>query len=332
MSTIYGNPITVGGTKLEIICNVDSGSTVTATKGSKSVSGVSVGGRAKLKVPEAGEWNVVAVKGSSTSNSQTAVLIDSCEVTLLFVDPALNNNSWDIIQSVSAAGVGSNYWSIGDCKQVTLNGRVSDGLTLSNYSAWVYIIGFDHNAEREGSGIAFQGFKATQNGTDVCLADSAYGNNKTSGTWFNMNNSSTNSGGWASSRMRTVVMPLIKAALPADLQAVIKASTIYTTQGSGNGACTATADDVFLLAEYEIFGARSYASTQEPSYLRQYAYYAAGNSKVKYQHNSTTSAAKWWERSPRADGSSTFCNVNANGSANNNYANYCNGVAPAFKI
>ena len=181
----------------------------------------------------------------------------------------LNDNSWAVIKLVADARKGANYWSVGDCKEVTLNGKVSDGLTLSNYSAWVYIIGFDHNAEREGNGIAFQGFKVADKGADVCLVDSGYDGSKTSGTWFNMNNSTTNAGGWQGSLMRKNVMPLIKAAFPSDLQAVIKPSTIFTTQGDGNGACTATEDDVFLLAEYEVFGTRSNASTQEPNYLKQ---------------------------------------------------------------
>ena len=248
------------------------------------------------------------------------------------ISRVLDENSWYAIQVVSSLGKGANYWAIGDCKEVTLNGKVSDGLTLSNYSAWVFIIGFNHNAEREGNGIAFQGFKATKNGTPVCLTDSGYSSNKTNGTWFNMNNTNDNSVGWQASSMRTVVMPLIKAAFPADLQAVIKSSTIFTTQGSGNGACTATEDDVFLLAEYEVFGTRTYASTQEPNYLKQYAYYAAGNSKAKYRHNETGTAAFWWERSPTSDRLGSFCYVFAGGNANYFNASSSRGVSPAFKV
>ena len=213
-----------------------------------------------------------------------------------------------------------------------MNGKVSDGLTLTNYTAWVYIIGFNNNFEKEGNGITFQGFKVTDKGTDVCLVDSGYNSEKTSGTWFNMNNSKTNSGGWQESLMRKNVMPLIKAAFPADLQAVIKPSTIFTTQGSGDGACTATEDDVFLLAEYEIFGKRTYASTQESNYLKQYSYYSAGNSKVKYKHNATSAAAGWSERSPRSSASGSFCFVTTSGSANGTYASNSLGVSPAFKV
>lgn len=247
-------------------------------------------------------------------------------------DKILNNNTWEVIKQVSDRKQGQNYWSVGDCKEITMNGRVSDGLTLTNYTAWVFIIGFNHNSEREGNGIAFQGFKATKNGTPICLADSGYNTTKTSGTWFNMNNGRTNVGGWQGSMMRKNVMPLIKAAFPADLRAVIKPSTIFTTQGSGDGACTATEDDVFLLAEYEVFGAHSWASAQEPNYLKQYSYYSAGNSKVKYRHNDTSAAAHWWERSPDSVHSDRFCYVNTNGGAGYHNAIYSYGVSPCFKV
>ena len=147
-----------------------------------------------------------------------------------------------------------------------------------------------------------------------------------------MNNTQTNVGGWEASMMRKNVMPLIKAAFPSDLQAVIKSSTIFTTQGSEDGACTATEDEVFLLAEYEVFGTRTYASTQEPNCLKQYAYYSAGNSKVKYKHNDTSTDAGWWERSPASNNSAAFCRVLSDGSAVTFGAARSYGVSPAFKV
>lgn len=330
MSVIYGNPITLGGGGLELVANVADGATVTATLGSKTVTGVSVGGQARLKIPQEGKWTVSAASGALVSAPQEIIVPATVDIAL--VKQELNDNSWAAIKQVSDANMGANFWSVGDCKEVTMNGKVSDGLTLTNYSAWVYIIGFNHNAEREGNGIAFQGFKATKNGTPVCLTDSGYNNNKASGTWFNMNNTNTNSGGWQASLMRKNVMPLIKAAFPSDLKAVIKPSTIFTTQGSGNGACAATEDEVFLLAEYEVFGTHKYASSQEPNYLKQYSYYSAGNSKVKYSHATLHAAAIWWERSPYFGGSASFCSVGTDGSAGSGIATGSSGVSPAFKI
>ena len=330
MSTILGDPIKLGGGGLELVANVVNGATVTATLGSKTVTGVSVDGQARLKIPQDGKWTVSATIGASVSDTQEVSVPATVDIEL--PSPVLNDTSWASIKQVSDASMGANYWSVGDCKEVTLNGTVSDGLTLSDYSAWVYIIGFNHNAEREGNGITFQGFKATDNGTDVCLVDSGYNNKNSSGTWFNMNNTNTNSGGWQASSMRTVVMPLIKAAFPADLQEVIKPSTVFTAPNTGNIELTATEDDVFLLAEYEVFGTRKYASTQEPNYLKQYSYYSAGNSKVKYRHDATTTSANWWERSPYYGSSYNFCYVNSNGRNGHRNADYSHGVSPAFKV
>ena len=61
----------------------------------------------------------------------------------------------------------------------------------------------------------------------------------------------------------------------------------------------------------------------------QYAYYKAGNSKVK---NRSGSAYYWWERSPRSGNSSYFCYVVSNGSATNSYASYSIGVAFGFCV
>lgn len=330
MSIIYGNPIIAGGGGLELVANVVDGATVTATLGSKTVTGVSSGGQARLKIPQEGKWRVSATSGALVSAPQEIIVPATVDIAL--VRQELNDNSWAAIKQVADASMGTNFWSVGDCKEVTMNGKVSDGLTLTNYTAWVYIIGFNHNAEREGNGIAFQGFKATKNGTPVCLTDSGYGSSYANGTWLNMNNANTNAGGWEASLMRKNVMPLIKAAFPADLQAVIKSSTIFTAPNTGNIELTATEDEVFLLAEYEVFGTRTYASSQEPAYLKQYAYYSAGNSKVKYRHNATPTAAAWWERSPGSGSSAIFCYVSTGGGAGSNTAGYSYGVSPAFKI
>ena len=330
MSTILGNPITLGGGGLELVANVETGATVTATLGSKTVTGVSADGQARLKIPQEGKWTVSAVKGMMVSVPQDINVPATLDINL--VGQELNSTSWATIKQVSDANMGANFWSVGDCKEVTMNGKVSDGLTLTNYSAWVFIIGFNHNAEREGNGIAFQGFKETKNGKPVCLYDNSGGSYKESGTWFNMNNTNTNSGGWQASLMRKNVMPLIKAAFPADLQAVIKSSTIFTTQGSGDGACTATEDDVFLLAEYEIFGSNRHASAQEPSYLKRYSYYSAGNSRKKYRHNDTSRYDNWCERSSSSDNSSCFCRVSSSGGSAEAAAWLPAGVSPCFKV
>ena len=253
------------------------------------------------------------------------------------VSNTLNDNSWETIKKVSSFGIAQNFWAIGDCKKVVLNGKVSSGLTLSNYTAFVYIIGFDHNSEREGTGIAFMGFKTEQtDGKFVCLTDDHYGYDVYSGHYFNIypQTGDYRTSLWSGCYMRNVVMPLIKAAFPTDLQAVVKTSSIYSEQISGNNITMAAInEEVYLLAEYEVFGTRKYATTSEPNFLKQYAYFAAGNSKVAYRHNYLFNKAQWWERSMCADDALKHCLVYESGSAGyTSNGTWSYGVAPCFKV
>lgn len=248
----------------------------------------------------------------------------------------LNDMTWADIRAISDAGLASSYFNVGDRKAVTLNGTVGN-LSL-NGTYYCYIIGIDHNSAIEGTNrIHFQfGNTDASGGTDICFVDSGYNSNKTSGSWFNMNNSQSNSGGWESSLMRTVICPAFKSAMPHDLQAVLKTVTKYSdnTGGGSNSASsvTATTDDIFLLSEWEVFGARTRANSAEQNYQAQYAYYSAGNSKVRYRHSATGSTAKWRLRSVYASNSYIFCLVDTSGSASGSNAYFSYGFAPAFCV
>ena len=334
------------GTELKIIVSVTSGATVTATKGSKVVSGTSVNGTCTLVVPEEGEWTVSATLDGKTSDSNIVNVVSSYDTVLAFGSTTLNDNSWEKIRVISDAGQGANYWSIGDRKAVTLNGTVGK-LSLSNVTTYAYIIGFNHNASVEGANrIHFQLAKtALSGGTDVCLCDSSYNSNVSTTGYFSMNSRRTNSGGWASSQMRTNICGTslssysgtIIAVIPAALRAVLKSVTKYTDNTANGGGSTAsyvtaTTDYFFILSEYEVFGSILRANSNEASKQAQYAYYSAGNSKIKYKHNDTSTAALWWLRSPRASSSSTFVIVSADGTVTSYDAGRSLGFAPGFCV
>ena len=301
--------------------------------------------------------NTTITVSCTAGTNYTAPSSQSVTVEAKFVSSVLNENDWSVIKSVADASQGANYWAVGDRKAVTVNGTV--GTQAINGTYYVYILGFDHNSSREGTGITFGTFKtALSGGTDICLVDSHYNDYSTGGQkWFNMNHSSnTNSGGWKGCDLRydvlgstnsnnndagttTATSPVsgtLMAALPSDLRAVMKPMTIYTdnTGGGSNTASyvTASVDYLPLLAEFEIFGTRSYANSAEQNYQQQYQYYKNGNSKVKYRHSSTSSTAYWWERSPYYYYSYAFCSVNTGGDANTSYARNSRGLAPAFRV
>lgn len=401
------NALSAAGVELSLVVSVTTGSVVTATKGSLSVSGTASGGSVTLKLPEAGTWSVKATYNGQTSDTKTVSVVDSYAVvltffsatinvtvpsgatvylkkggttlqtktstgtvaftvtetgtytveatngsqttsgtvsvtsatsyplTLSFVSSTLNSNEWDVIRSVSDAGEGANYWSVGDRKAVVLNGTVG-ALSLSNVTTYAFIIGFNHNSSVEGSGrIHFQlGKTALSGGTDVALCDSKYGNTGSDAA-FRMNTTNTNSGGWNNSYMRNTICPAFKNVLPAALKNAIKSVTKYTDNtgnSSAASAVTATTDEIFLLAEYEVFGTISRGNSNESSKQKQYDYYSAGNSKIKYNHSATSTAVFWCLRSPLAFYSTYFVCVGTDGTVDVGDAYYSFGFAPGFCV
>lgn len=331
-----------------ITVNVDSGASVTLKKGGTTIATKTSNGTAVFTVTETGAYTVTATKNGQTTSGSVNVVsgTTSYSLTLSFVSSTLNNNEWSVIKSVSDAGQGANYWSIGDRKAVTLNGTVGK-LSLSNVTTYAFIIGFNHNASVEGSNrIHFQLAKtALSGGTDVCLCDSSYNSNVSTTGYFSMNSSRTNSGGWASSQMRTNICGTslssysgtIIAVIPAALRAVLKSVTKYTDNTANGGGSTAsyvtaTTDYFFLLSEFEVFGSITYGNTNEKNKQAQYAYYSAGNSKIKYKHDGTSTAAFWWLRSPVAGGSGFFVFVYTGGTVSSYYASYSVGFAPGFCV
>lgn len=331
-----------------ITVNVDSGASVTLKKGGTTIATKTSTGSAVFTVTETGAYTVTATKNGQTTSGSVNVVsgTTSYSLTLSFVSSTLNNNEWSVIKSVSDAGQGANYWSIGDRKAVTLNGTVGK-LSLSNVTTYAFIIGFNHNASVEGANrIHFQLAKtALSGGTDVCLCDSSYNSTVSTTGYFSMNSSRTNSGGWASSQMRTNICGTslssysgtIIAVIPAALRAVLKPVTKYTDNTANGGGSTAsyvtaTTDYFFLLSEFEVFGSISYGNTNEKNKQAQYAYYSAGNSKIKYKHDGTSTVALWWLRSPNASYSALFVNVGTDGTVNNSGAVYSLGFAPGFCV
>ena len=250
---------------------------------------------------------------------------------VITISNVLAENSWDVIQKAARDGIAKNYWNVGDRIGVELNGTCSK-LTFSNETYYAYILGFDHNPEYEEAGIHFQfGFTAASDGVNIAFL-SGFDDDSD----FYMSSNGSNSGGWASSFMRSTVCANFFNCLPIALQNVITSTTKWT-DNTGGGSDTAsyvtsTNDKIFLLAEYEIHGTRSYANSAEQNYQVQYEYYKNGNSKVKYRHTDTSSTFYWWTRSPYSDLGYNFCRVGTNGNANAYSADNSFGFAPGFRV
>lgn len=215
-------------------------------------------------------------------------------------NPVFAENEWaDIIEACHANDVPDEWVADGTCyKDMLING--------TNYR--IDIIGKNHDDLSDGTGKAPLTFQLHD-----CYA-----------TDYPMNDTDTNVGGWRDCQMRTQTMPALKALMPAEVQAGIRAVNKLTSAGNESSSIVTTNDKLFLLSEIEIFGSIKYSAAGEGT---QYAYYQAGNSKKKKRSGS---ASFWWERSPRSSNSDTFCIVGIDGNAYANNASNSTGVAFGF--
>lgn len=259
------------------------------------------------------------------------------------VSKTLNDNTWRQIAVVSAFSHGENFWSVGDIKTITINGTAGL-LTVSNLEIGCVILGFNHNSSKEGNNlIHFQMLKMGD--VSVALCDKRFGSFSDLDTAFTMNTTAVATGGWKDSHMRTTILKSntktysaisgsVQNLLPSDLRTVIYQCKKYT-DNVGNSmeasSVSSTIDYIFLLSEWEYYGARTMANEAEQNYQQQYDYYKAGNSQAKMRSSRITATARDWCRSPAA-GWAGFCHVNKDGTAYYEAPNADLGIAPAFVV
>ena len=318
---------------------------ITATSSNTSIATVSVSGTTVTVTAKAKGNATITVKVAAGTN-YNAPANKTCSVGVTLPTSTLTDNSWATIREVSSTGKGANYWAVGDMKAITINGKVGN-TTISNLAINVFILGFNHNSVKEGNNLIH--FQIGKIGTTpVGLCDSQYNSNQNNNGYFNMNPNNSNSGGWKESYMRKTLLGntgtptsppsnSLLAALPSALRNVMKPVTKYTDNvgnntGNTQSNVTSTTDYLFLLAEYEVFGSRSYANSYEQNYQVQYDYYKAGNSKVANNHTSTASAVWWWLRSPNYTSNYRFCTVTDGGHHSFSNASYSAGVRPGFAV
>lgn len=131
----------------------------------------------------------------------------SCYAQFEAVNTGLITDSWETIASRAAAGTAQNYYSVGDHKEIELNGTMGT-VTFDHVQAYVTLYKFNHNSSIEGTGITFIGFTVKDNTTNeyknVALTDSYYDTSVTDGTKaFNINHwNSKMYGGWKGCDLR----------------------------------------------------------------------------------------------------------------------------------
>ena len=213
------------------------------------------------------------------------------------IGTALNDMTWEQIRDISDAGKSTDYFNVGDTKNITLDG----------VSYPVQIIGFNHDTKTAGgnAGITFQM-------VDCMNTPASMG--------------SSNSGGWTNNPMRTSTLAGIFNKLPTALQNAIKSVNKLTSAGSQSSTINTTSDKLFLLSEVEVYGGLGYSKSGEGS---QYSFYNAGNSKVKKVNGS---ASDWWHRSPHGGRDESFCLTGSSGGVSWDVCGNTKGVSFAFCV
>lgn len=286
------------GSPAECHVYADAGTTVTMTKGSKTLTAVAGSNKQAVLYPaELGAWNVKRTwKGTTKTVSFTVEVIGIVYCYPFTVGNDLESTSWADISTISEFGLAQQYFKVGDQKSIMVNG----------VKYQTRIIGFNHDNLTSGgkAGITFQMVD--------CL-----------NTTYNMESSNINTNGWLNCAMRkTHLRTTIWGQLESSLKSVIKTVNKLASAGNQSATIQTAQDTLFLLSEIEIFGKITYSKAGEGS---QYAYYAAGNSTIKKVNGS---ADYWWERSPYGSGSTYFCCVYSDGTAG--YGDASNSIGVAF--
>lgn len=281
------------GAPLQIIVMTSAGATVTATKGSKTVSGTAdASGNCTLTVEETGTWTVTAATASLTKTSD--IVVGVVNVDLLMIDPVFANNSWAAIIKACQEKQVPDTWNVGD----------SCNMTINNKTYAIDIIGKNHDDYTDGSGKAPLTFQM----------------HTTYATQYTMNGAESNSCGWVNSLVRTYnAFPKLRQVMPAEVVAAMKAVTKKTSAGSASATIDTTQDTLFLLSEIEVQGTRTHSYGGEGT---QYEYYKTASNRTKNR--------AWYLRSPRVNSNTCFCRTGWDGEADWSVASTEDGITAAW--
>lgn len=318
-----------------------SGSTCTCSNGTTTLTAPNTTGSYTFTVPSAGTWTVKSTNGTDTAQQAVSITTSgqSASVTLSYKPTASTSAKSGVNYTTGISSLTAEKMSL-------YAEAISRNSAITNTTSTVYIddgashykisVGDSINIAINGTSYAFKimGFNH-----DTLTTSTAYGSATATGkagmtlqmvdcltAKASMNSSDSNSGGWENCAMRKTNMATYLSQLTSAWQSVVKQVNKLSSAGSKSTTIKTTADKLFLLSEVEIFGSTTYSVSGEGS---QYAYYKAGNSKVK---NVNGSAYSWWERSPFASYATGFCYVDSNGGAGSIGASNSNGVAFGFCV
>lgn len=358
------------GTELKIIVSVTSGATVTATKGSKVVSGTSVNNSCTLTVPEAGTWSVKATHNGQTSDTKSVTFTDRYTTSLTFFSATitvtvesgasvvLKKNGTTLQTKTSTGTVVFTVTETGAYTvEATKSGHTVSGSVnvVSGTTSYALTLSFlkDNFADNDWASIIAACHSGSVPSTWVV------GNSKTmtiNGASYQVDIIGKNHDTYTAGGTAPLTFQL------HDCYGDTKVMNSSNTNEGGWSSCAMRSTHLPVILALmptevqngirevnKLTSAGTFSSTinttadklfllSEVEIFGSTSYSAAGEG-TQYDYykagNSKVkkrsgSAANWWERSPFASASTAFCLVGGGGSAGNYYASYANGVAFGF--
>lgn len=325
MSTIYGNPLLLGGKKPTSL-SVSTNGTWSRDGGyspvSISVPASAVTSGTKTIVAD-GVYDVTEFKSVKVIIVEDSVRTSPID-GLSYVDGLPNdwNTMKEIAKIISEAyggsgGINPNTTGSIYVNKGALGYKITPGDTInvtSQIGTYTYaVMGFNNFVLTNEN---HYGGTHTTAGLTFGAVD-CVGQGK-------MNSTNTNSGGWGECLIRTSTMPTLQNGMPDTLAQV---RVPYVNYNQSN--ILYSDDYLFLPAEKEVFEACGQCVAAEANALTQFAYYKNGGSKIK---SLSGSAYFWWLRSASYKYASNFCLVGTSGGASRNAASGSYGVAPCFCV
>ena len=358
------------GTELQIIVAVTSGATVTASKGSLSVSGTSVNGTCTLTVPEAGTWSVSATLSGQTSDTKTVSITDTYMVSLSFFSATITvtvdsgasvslqkdgttiqtkTSTGTVVFTVTETGtytiVATKNWQTTSGSVNVVSGTTSYSLMLSflkdNFADndWSAIIAACHSGSVPSSWVVGNSKTMTINGASYQV------------DIIGKDHDTYTAGGTAPLTFQL-----------HDCYADTKDMNSSDTNSGGWTSCAMRSTHLPVILSLmptevqngirevnKLTSAGNKSSTINTTADKLFllseveifgsTHYSAAGEGTQYDYykagnskvkNRNGSAAAWWERSPHASASTHFCLVNSYGRANSYFASRANGVAFGF--
>lgn len=193
------------------------------------------------------------------------------------------NYTWAELDAISKAGLAAEYFTVGETRSLNLSCTINGVDCSGAYDLVIHDVNHDDLADGSGKAGLTIGFNTVFTCYSILDPDDSNSDIR-----------------WVDCAMRTTYLPNILAALPADLQAVIKTvNKIYDKDYSATVTenLGITQDKLFLVSEDEIL----YTTGKDNPIIfvmlyegYQYEYFATEANRVKY--NTSGEAVAWWTR------------------------------------